>query len=46
MKRFLLWALGPLWRDVGIIERAALVLLLALLVAVSLLALLAIIVGR
>ncbi len=46
MKRFLRWAMGPLWRDVGIIERGALIFLLALLVFAWLLALVAIIAGR
>jgi hypothetical protein len=46
LRRFVHWALGPLWRDVGIIERGALVFLLALLVGSILLAILAIIVGR
>jgi hypothetical protein len=46
MKRFLWWALGPLWRDVGIIERGALVFLLVLTALVCLLALRAVVVAR
>lgn len=44
-ERFLRWAWGPLWRDVGIIERGALIFLFVVLVGAWLLVLLAVMPG-